>query len=279
MGVVLLRIGELARLVQLPVRTVRYYSDMGLLPPSEVDRHTGYRRYGLASVDRGRRLVALRAIGLRLDEIGPILDDVVTDDEFAETLRAHISRLEGEMDRTSQQLERARSELRSIHHRRTMTTPEITTMTTDPKTIVFVREQLDSIAGIGPMFPRLFDAVDPTAASDVPGNIYHHFAEDGSSIDVEAVMPVDTDFVLDDEAVAAGVGLRTIEPVLVAATMHRGSFNRLHEAHTALLSWVDENGYEVTGPSYEWNIVCTPPVTQDDESYVTHVQVEISGRA
>ncbi|MEM7338169.1 MAG: MerR family transcriptional regulator [Actinomycetota bacterium] len=275
----LLRIGELARLLQLPVRTVRYYSDTGLLPPSAVDPHTGYRRYALACVDRGHRLLALRAIGLPLDEIGPVLDEVVTDDQFAETLRAHIARLEGDIARTGQQLERAHSELRRLDHRRTMTTSEITTMTTEPKTIAFVRDQIDSPAGIAPMFPRLFEHVDPALGTEVGGNVYHHFADDGSSIDLEAVLPVAAAFELDERARAAGVGVRTIEPALVATTMHHGSFNRIHEAYTALMSWVDENGYEVAGPSYEWNIVCTPPVTQDDESYVTQVQIEIAPKS
>ena len=41
------------------------------------------------------------------------------------------------------------------------------------------------------------------------------------------------------------------------------------------MTWVEESGYVVSGPSYEWNLVCTEPVTQDNESYVTEVQVEV----
>ncbi|MGI9595840.1 MAG: MerR family transcriptional regulator, partial [Acidimicrobiales bacterium] len=65
----LLQIGEFARLADLSVRNVRYYGDVGLLPPSSVDPTTGYRRYTVGQLERARQLIALKATGLSLDEI------------------------------------------------------------------------------------------------------------------------------------------------------------------------------------------------------------------
>ena len=41
----LLQIGEFARRSRLPVSTLRYYHDEGVLIPADVDPATGYRRY------------------------------------------------------------------------------------------------------------------------------------------------------------------------------------------------------------------------------------------
>jgi len=41
----MIKIGEFSKLVQLPVATLRYYDQVGLLKPVEVDRFTGYRYY------------------------------------------------------------------------------------------------------------------------------------------------------------------------------------------------------------------------------------------
>lgn len=148
---------------------------------------------------------------------------------------------------------------------------EVVVKTTERATIAFVREQIGGVAEIAALFPRLFSAVDPAEGVGPGGNIYHYFSDDGTSIDVEAVIPVAPDFQASEPAQT-----RVIEPVQVASLMHHGSFNRLHEAHTALLEWVDANGYQVSGPAYEWNLVCTPPITQDNETYVTEIQVEVT---
>ncbi len=42
----MLRIGEFSKLTGLSIRTLRYYNDIGILVPEEVDIFTGYRYYG-----------------------------------------------------------------------------------------------------------------------------------------------------------------------------------------------------------------------------------------
>lgn len=267
----LLQIGEFARLTGLPVRTVRYYGDLGLLPPAEIDPSSGYRRYLVTQVERANRLIALKESGLSLEDIRLVLDDQLTASQFRELLERKVDELRVESDLIGERLQRAQAQLDQLTRRMEKPMAEVTIKTTERKTIAFVREQIGSTAEIAPMFPKLFGAVNPEDGVGVGGNIYHYFAEDGSSIDLEAAIPVP-----DDYQAAAPAQTRVIEPVQVASLMHHGAFNRLHEAHTELLTWVADNGYTVSGPAYEWNLVCTPPVTQDNESYVTEVQVEVS---
>ncbi len=267
----LLQIGEFARLTNLPVRTVRYYGDLGLLPPAEVDASTGYRRYRVDQVGRASRLIALKSIGLSLDEIGQVLDDQLADESFRALLATKVDELERQAVEVTEQLQRARAQLHQLDQRLDRAMPDVTIKTTERTTIAFVREQIGGVEEIAPMFPKLFSVVDPAAGQGPGGNIYHHFADDGTSIDVEAVLPVP-----DDLQVGAPAAIRVIEPAQVASLVHNGAFNRLHEAHTQLLEWVEANGYVVSGPAYEWNLVCTPPVTQDNETYVTEVQVEVA---
>jgi len=92
---VLLRIGEFARLVQLPVRTVRYYGDIGLLPPTETDPATGYRLYDLDRVERGRRLLALKALGLPLDAVQARVEHDSTDSRAFQELGGQVLKLRG----------------------------------------------------------------------------------------------------------------------------------------------------------------------------------------
>lgn len=68
----LLTIGQLARRSGVPVRTIRFWSDEGLLP--ETDRSpAGYRRYDAAAVARLDLVRTLRELGLGLDDVREVL--------------------------------------------------------------------------------------------------------------------------------------------------------------------------------------------------------------
>jgi MerR family transcriptional regulator, thiopeptide resistance regulator len=67
------RIGELARETGLTVRTLHHYDQLGLLSPRSRTA-AGHRCYTSGDVQRLHRIVALRSLGLSLEEIGTLLD-------------------------------------------------------------------------------------------------------------------------------------------------------------------------------------------------------------
>jgi MerR family transcriptional regulator, thiopeptide resistance regulator len=67
------RIGELARGAGLTVRTLHHYDQLGLLSPLS-RTEGGHRCYTSDDVRRLHRIVALRSLGISLEEIGTLLD-------------------------------------------------------------------------------------------------------------------------------------------------------------------------------------------------------------
>ncbi|WP_316761464.1 MerR family transcriptional regulator [Streptomyces herbicida] len=72
-GGTLYSIGELARRTGLTVKTIRFYSDRGILPPAD-RTPAGYRRYGPEAVARLAFVRTLRELGLGLDAIRHVVD-------------------------------------------------------------------------------------------------------------------------------------------------------------------------------------------------------------
>src|SRR5512138_3544486 len=66
-------IGEAARLSGLPVKTIRFYSDAGLLPPSGTTE-AGYRLYSDRDLLRLDLIRTLRAVGFDLPTIRAMLE-------------------------------------------------------------------------------------------------------------------------------------------------------------------------------------------------------------
>ena len=112
-------IGQLARRAGLSARTVRFWSDRGVVPP--VDRSSGgYRLYDAAAVARLDLVRTLRDLGLGLEPVEALLAKQVTLAELAET---HVKALDVEI-RT---LRLRRAVLHTVA-RRDSTTEEMTLM-------------------------------------------------------------------------------------------------------------------------------------------------------
>ncbi|MFE9769176.1 MerR family transcriptional regulator [Streptomyces sp. NPDC005808] len=92
-GTGLFTIGELARSTGLSVRTIRYWSDEGALPP--VARSTGgYRLYDAASVARLQLIRTLRELGLGLNDVRRVLAGETT---VAEVAATHVAALDAQI--------------------------------------------------------------------------------------------------------------------------------------------------------------------------------------
>ena len=67
-----MKIGQLARRLDLNTQTIRYYERIGLLPEPE-RTESGYRAYGEGDERRLRFIKNARSAGLTLDEIKEVL--------------------------------------------------------------------------------------------------------------------------------------------------------------------------------------------------------------
>lgn len=85
-----LTIGEMARRTGLTTRTIRFYSDEGLLPPAE-RTPSGYRLYDGASLARLELLRTLRELGLGLPDAAAAL---AGQSSVAELARRHVTLLD-----------------------------------------------------------------------------------------------------------------------------------------------------------------------------------------
>ncbi|MBQ8551259.1 MAG: MerR family transcriptional regulator [Clostridia bacterium] len=107
------KIGELSRLCRLPVKTLRYYADEGLLLPDMIDRFTGYRYYSASKLADCNRIVALKELGFSLDEIRRHMGADEREDVLMliEAKQAELTRV---IERTDAQLRRLDTLKRTI---------------------------------------------------------------------------------------------------------------------------------------------------------------------
>ncbi|HEY83351.1 MAG TPA: MerR family transcriptional regulator [Dehalococcoidia bacterium] len=111
-----LTIGELARMLQLNSKTIRYYEEVGLLPAPRRSE-SGYRLYSSYEVERLRLVRRARLLGLSLAEVKEIVGYAIDGrcGEMEERLLWLVEAKLGEVDQRIDDLVSFRDSLRQYH--------------------------------------------------------------------------------------------------------------------------------------------------------------------
>src|SRR5215468_6149372 len=119
------KIGEFSKMVQVPVPTLRYYDQVGLLKPIEVDRFTGYRYYSASQLPRLHRILALKGLGFSLEQIGAVLDEGLTPEQMRGMLRLREAQIRQQLSESQSQLTEVEMRLRQIEREEIIATHDV----------------------------------------------------------------------------------------------------------------------------------------------------------
>jgi DNA-binding transcriptional MerR regulator len=101
----MLKISEFAQLAQITVKTLHHYDNIGLLQPASVDPFTNYRYYTVEQLPRVHRIMALRELGLALEQIAIMLDQEVSPEQIRGMLALRRAEALQQMREARRQLE------------------------------------------------------------------------------------------------------------------------------------------------------------------------------
>ena len=111
-----MKIGELQRLTGVPVETIRYYEQKGLLP--EPQRHANnYRHYADAHVERLAFIRHCRNLDMTLEEITVLLGVVDTPQASCDTVNQLLDEHIGHVVRRLEELRQLEAQLRELRQR------------------------------------------------------------------------------------------------------------------------------------------------------------------
>jgi effector-binding domain-containing protein len=266
----MLKIGDFSVLAHVSITTLRYYDQAGLLVPARIDAQTGYRYYAAHQLSRLHRILALRDFGLSLEQIGELLRAGVTPAEMRGMLRLQQAEQARRVEQEADRLSRLSSRIRLIEKENDMSY-DVVIKSLPKQKIASLREVVPTYPAIGALYPKVAERMGPRMAQvGISVAIWHDTEHKDSDHDAEAGFTL-----RGDVGPVAGVSIYDLPETTAACTVHNGAYQRLSEAYDALLKWVSENGYEVAGPIREMYVHMTKPVRQDDESYVTEIQVPV----
>jgi DNA-binding transcriptional MerR regulator len=267
------RIGTVARLAQVSVRTLRHYDDIGLLRPTRVDPDTGYRWYGPAEVARLHRILVLRDLGVSLREIGELLDEDVTPEQLRGILLLRRAEARERIAAEQQRLARVEARIEELEGS-SMDGHDVGVKRLERLRVIAAWEEVEQIAEVGAalgrMYPRLHAALDERGVALIGPSyaIYHELPDGGER--VTAALPVADDMTV----VAADVETIDLAAVPRAATVVvNGSPDDVyHAGYTALSLWAEATGERLTDEKREVYLDCDGP----RDTWVTELQAVLA---
>jgi DNA-binding transcriptional MerR regulator/predicted transcriptional regulator YdeE len=277
------KIGEFSKLVQVPVATLRYYDQVGLLKPIEVDRFTGYRYYSASQLPRLHRILALKDLGFSLEQISIALAEGIPPEQMRGMLRLRHAQISQQLVEMRSQLVEVEARLQQIEREDTVSPYDVILKHVEPQLAASVRTLLPKRSQVGALFSEVYEALGP----HVGEALGPHPGESGQTL----VLWYDNEFKERDFDGAAAFLLRCRVPesgrmhvhelpaATMAATIHHGSYNTIGEAHEAILTWIEANGYRIVGPDREVYLYNKPPIRLDDPSYITEIQYPVEKAA
>jgi DNA-binding transcriptional MerR regulator len=102
-------------------RTLRYYHEIGLLPPASIGAN-GYRYYEQPQLLRLQEILLLRELGMDLDRIAEVVDG---EQDKVEALRGHYERLLAERDRLDRLAHTVATTIENLREGTTMAAAEM----------------------------------------------------------------------------------------------------------------------------------------------------------
>lgn len=240
-----LKIGEFSKMMQVTVKTLRYYEQKGLLLPYEVDEWTGYRYYSIYQMQRLNIIRGLQQQGFTLEEIKELLED-------SEQMPS-IDQLTQKIEETEHQLQllvKRRSQLlKWLDSHKQIKTMEKVNIQSLPEIIVASHREIipnyDALGAlcvnkIGPEMQRLGCKCPP------PGycfTIEHNKEYRSTDLDIEYCEQVEE--MGKDSNIIQFKHLPAVEKAL--CIKHIGPYERFHESFAEAFRYMEEKGYKPVG--------------------------------
>ena len=248
------KIGDFSRFTRVSVKMLRHYDHLGLLRPARIDPATNYRYYSADQLPRLNRLLALRELGLTLEQIGTLLDGgadgaALPVEQIRGMLRLKQAELAQQVQEQQRRLDAIQARLDQIEREGQAESADVVVRRVPPQLMARLRTVVADTDDTHLVFEEAERHVGQhgARASAPPLAIFHDGEYREEDIDIEVGIPLKAAI---PSTPRIQVGELAGEDSM-ACLVHTGSYDTLGAASERLLAWIEAHGYQIAGPTRE----------------------------
>ena len=223
---------------------------------------------------RLNRILALKDLGLSLEQIARLLDEGLSPDQLRGMLKLKQAEIQQRVGEDQARLARVEARLRQIEQEGKMPSYEVVIKKVNAQRVAAMRDVIPTYTEQGHLWDELCAYLEQyKVRSACPCfTLYYDDEYRERDVDAEVCEPVQADAPLPDHGRVKVYELPAVEAMAYA--VHHGSYDMLGQAYKDLLTWIETNGYRIVGPNRDVYLR-GPESGGDPSTYVTEVQIPV----
>ena len=272
----MLKISDFSKLGQVSMRALRYYDEMGLLKPVQVDTFTGYRYYSVEQLSRLNRILEFKDMGFELAQMVQLLDEEVPPEQLCSMLRPKLIEIQQRILTEQERLTRVEARLKQLELNGARPTYEVALKKVKPQLVASSRTTVANIALKNQFATDMLNFLKQNGVKQIDHLLFINQESSYGDTDVslvEVVVPIQSSSIGNIVERSGGhITIRELPGINTAATLlYQGNPYMMTEAYQPLGAWIVANDYAITGPCRQ---VCLQR-EGDLDSYVTEIQFPV----
>lgn len=272
------RIGEFSKIAQTPVSQLRYYDQIGLFQPGHTDKFTNYRYYSAGQLPKLHRILALKELGLTLEQIKRMVLDNISPDEMRGMLALRKAQAEQVIQDEVNRIRIIEARLQQVEAQGTMAEDDVILKSVPAQPFYSTRKIMpnlfDGVSLVGELMQFVPKSVGQKRLSHLTVIVH------GDAFRIEKA-DIEMGFLLNDSfdlplLLPSGneIKMRMLpaEEQVVSA-VRIGPFENGYESYANLGRWVESNGFQFAGPARE--IFIKPPMPGNADDAVCEIQFPV----
>lgn len=235
----MLKIGDFAKLTMISINMLRNYDKIGLLTPKYIDELSGYRYYDVDQIVTANKIVALKNMGIGLDDIGRIIN--LPEKEIDDILRKNLVKRTKELENIKQQINLINNALNDESKKYTF---NITKRTFMEVMVASFSGEIDYYWDEGVLWNKLFSLCSENGII---------IAEDALIMATYLSKNDENGKILEEVQVCINKEYKFKPPLLfkklpqrkVVSVVFKGKYSQICDINTQVAKWLEDNQLEI----------------------------------
>lgn len=261
----MLSIGEFSKICEVSTKTLRYYAEIELIIPDEINPENGYRYYSIEQLEKMLFINRLKSYNFSLEEIKTILEsEELLDEKLFLALTGKKKEIEKQVQEFEETLEQINNDISNLKLGKSimsyLESIDVQLVEVPMMYLLSIRKMVtecEIAEEYSNCFSKLFRKIaDDKLTMLAPPMVLFHSAEfSPSGLDMEFAIPV-KEYV---------TGTRDFCPGLCLRTIIYGSYSALSSVYTRQREWAEKEGYECDNALYEVYVTDPSQVSKESE--------------
>jgi len=261
----MLSIGEFSNICKVSTKTLRYYAEIGLILPDEINPENGYRYYSVEQLETMLFINRLKSYNFSLEEIKTILEsEELLDEKLYLALTKKKKEIEKQVQEFKKTLDQLNNDISNLKQGKSimsyLESIDVQLVEVPKMYLLSIRKMVheyEFAEEYGNCFSKLFKKIqDDKLTILAPPMVLFHSAEFSS-------FGLDTEFAITVKEYVTGT--RDFYPGLCLKTVLYGSYSDLSSAYTKQREWAEKEGYESNNALYEVYVTDPSQVSKESE--------------